>query len=80
MQVAKQFSAPREIDALRALLGPALAEAFFTLWTCKEAYAKAIGLGLSCPLDQIQVSTGRGKPARLLDIGGDSQKADDWSL
>jgi 4'-phosphopantetheinyl transferase len=80
LQVAKQFSSPREIDALRNLSGPALAEAFFTLWTCKEAYAKAIGLGLSCPLDQIQVSAGGGKPARFLDIGGNSQKAADWSL
>lgn len=43
------FSA-REIAALEALPLPAQRERAVTLWTVKEAYIKALGLGMSAPL------------------------------
>jgi 4'-phosphopantetheinyl transferase len=45
--------------------------AFFTLWVCKEAYIKALGRGLSKPLNSFEISLAMGKegmePTVLLD-------------
>ncbi|HUQ06603.1 MAG TPA: 4'-phosphopantetheinyl transferase superfamily protein [Kofleriaceae bacterium] len=47
------YFAPREIASLRRLPSAAAQRArFFTLWTLKEAYIKARGLGLEIPLHQ----------------------------
>lgn len=42
-----------EIAYLESLTEEAWPKNFFTLWTLKEAYIKAIGLGFSAPLKQI---------------------------
>ncbi len=52
---AKTFAKP-ELDALGALPPEAAAERAVTLWTLKEAYIKARGLGLSLPLDDFAFS------------------------
>ncbi|HYK15722.1 MAG TPA: 4'-phosphopantetheinyl transferase superfamily protein, partial [Burkholderiales bacterium] len=51
--------------------------AFLTCWTCKEAVAKAIGRGLSLPLDQIEVTVGANSP-RVLHIA--HADAREWTL
>lgn len=49
-------------------------------WTCKEAYLKATGEGLSRRLTQVEISlTGR-EPPRLIRIAGDPTSATTWSL
>uniref|UniRef100_A0ACD5GW93 4'-phosphopantetheinyl transferase superfamily protein n=1 Tax=Desertifilum tharense IPPAS B-1220 TaxID=1781255 RepID=A0ACD5GW93_9CYAN len=51
---------------------------FFWGWTCKEAYIKATGKGLSLPLNQFTVSLLPTEPAQLLSTVGDSP--DRWLL
>jgi 4'-phosphopantetheinyl transferase len=66
---------PAELVHFRRLPPDKRAHAFFSIWTRKEAYLKARGIGLSRPLDKIEVSSaadfeafdgvGRDGPRRL---------------
>jgi 4'-phosphopantetheinyl transferase len=51
LPLAARFFAPVEAAALHALPIPERAAAFCQMWTLKEAFVKALGLGLSQPLD-----------------------------
>jgi 4'-phosphopantetheinyl transferase len=54
--------------------------AFLTLWTRKEAYIKAIGEGLSHPLDAFDVTVGRDEPARVCAVRNGAWSPADWRL
>jgi 4'-phosphopantetheinyl transferase len=70
--LAKRFFLPREYEMLRSQSPNQQQEVFFRYWTCKEAYLKATGDGLS-QLEQIEVSLTPTEPAKL-------QISEDWSL
>jgi len=78
--IPEQFFAPSEVQALRTLPVDQQVTAFFNCWTRKEAYIKAIGKGLSEPLDQFEVSLRPGEPAEILKIQGNRDEASKWSL
>lgn len=46
---------PRKIATLRALVRPERQRGFFRLWPCKEAFLKAMGVGLAAPLSSVDV-------------------------
>ncbi len=48
-RIAERFFHPDETAHLGGLPGPERRKAFFQLWTCKEAYIKGRGKGLSIP-------------------------------
>jgi len=55
-------------------------DSFIDRWTLKEAYIKAIGKGLSQPLDQFEVSLAPAEPARLLNVEGAPREPSRWSM
>ena len=75
-----RFFAPAEISVWQSLLAQQQADAFFCCWTRKEAFIKAIGEGLSYPLDQFEVSLHPDEPARLLTIQGSPTAAQQWEM
>lgn len=74
--IADQYFSKSEVDGLRRLPAAQQRQRFFELWTLKESYIKARGLGLSIPLEQfsfeLQETIGISFDARLQD------RADDW--
>src|SRR5438132_2402197 len=78
--IAEHFFSPREVAVLRALPATLQATAFFACWTCKEAYIKARGEGLSLPLDQFAVSLAPAEPAALLYTAMAADDASRWSM
>ena len=79
-EIAERFFSQREVAMLRALPADVQQQAFFRCWTCKEAYIKARGEGLSLPLDQFDVSLAPGEPASVLGTRPDPSEASRWSL
>lgn len=65
MGIAESFFATAEIDALRELSDLEQQQRFYEYWTLKESYIKAVGLGLSIPLDQFSFSFPTASTIRL---------------
>ena len=57
-RIAGRYFAEDECSGLLSLPEPQRLERFYTLWTLKEAYIKARGLGLALPLQQFAFSLG----------------------
>jgi 4'-phosphopantetheinyl transferase len=51
LRLAARFFASDEVSLLRRIAEDERRKAFFRIWTLKEAYIKATGQGLACPLD-----------------------------
>lgn len=79
-KIAEQFFSPRELVVLQAAPTDMRQEAFFALWTCKEAYVKATGTGLTFPLNQFSVLSATNGSEVLLSIEKDLEEAARWSL
>jgi 4'-phosphopantetheinyl transferase len=80
LQTAESFFSSEEATALGGLPERQQKQGFFNCWTRKEAFIKATGDGLSCPLDEFEVSLVPGEPAGLLSIKNDSRLAAGWSI
>ncbi len=78
--IAKSFFSAVEAEALQGVREAQKDETFFNCWTRKEAYIKAIGDGLSVPLDRFDLTLLPGEEARMLSLDGDPAKAESWAL
>jgi 4'-phosphopantetheinyl transferase len=76
-RLAERCLSPQEQSCLTASSCPE--EIFFTYWTCKEAYLKAIGSGLTQPMHQIEIAL-TAATAQLLRVEGNPAEANRWSL
>jgi 4'-phosphopantetheinyl transferase len=77
--IAERFFAPAEAAQLLSLPDAEQLAAFQRCWTRKEAVLKALGDGLSLPLDRFEVSLRPGEPPRVVKVAPDLKPAD-WAL
>jgi 4'-phosphopantetheinyl transferase len=78
--IARRFFSPAEVTALMTLPPEQRADAFFLCWTRKEAFIKAVGMGVSFPLDGFAVSLHPHEPARVLWVKDDPAAPERWTL
>jgi len=77
-ELLERFFSPDEVQQWRQMPAERQLAAFFQGWTRKESWLKAVGSGLSFPLNQFCVTLDG--PARVLSIRGDVDEAAQWWL
>jgi 4'-phosphopantetheinyl transferase len=80
LDLARSFFSPREFAALQQIPPALQTKAFFAGWTRKEAFVKALGLGLSFPLHRFSVSLSPDQPAQLLKLESDPGAVHRWTM
>jgi len=78
--LAKRYFSPDEFRRLRRLQASEQVEAFYRVWTCKEAYLKACGEGLSFGLERVEVSLSLAEPTMIRKVAGPSNASEHWTL
>ena len=78
--IARRFFSATEYEDLLRVPETERSAAFFDCWVRKEAYIKALGGGLSIPLDSFWVSLAPGQPAALLGVTDRSEEPREWLL
>lgn len=76
--IVRRFFSDNEIKAFFLQTEDKYQESFFTIWTRKEAFIKAVGRGLNIPLNDFDVSVT--EKAELLDVRLEDQKKESWKL
>jgi 4'-phosphopantetheinyl transferase len=78
--IAGRFFCAEEAEELAEVPSGERDVTFFNCWTRKEAHIKAIGNGLSEPLDSFRVTLHPGDSARMVHISRDTNAAAEWTL
>lgn len=78
--LAARFFSAAERAALARVPPKQCLDAFFTCWARKEAYVKALGGGLSVPLDRFDVAVMPASPMTLLADRGDPDAPRLWAF
>lgn len=79
-RIARYFFSPFEQAIYERLPASLQPQAFFSCWTRKEAFTKALGAGLSIPFRSFAVSLGSDERPRLLTASGEDASASGWTL
>jgi 4'-phosphopantetheinyl transferase len=78
--IAKRYFTQPEADSLHNLPPEEVEQRFLQLWTCKEAFVKAIGLGLSYSLNRFEVEGLQSNEPKFIGIEPDHGPSSIWSL
>jgi 4'-phosphopantetheinyl transferase len=77
-QIVRRFFSPDEISSLEGIHDEKRYEVFFQYWTRKEAFLKAMGEGLSFPMEQCDVSLISGMLFSPVTLPGDKREGSCW--
>jgi len=80
IDIVQSYLTPAESRALAALWGTAQRDAFFALWTHKEATVKGLGISLAAHLGRIEFDLDPIGRLRLVAWDGDQSVARKWSI
>jgi 4'-phosphopantetheinyl transferase len=80
IDIAQSYFAPAESSVLADLQGTARRDAFFALWTHKEATVKGLGVGLAANLGRLEFDLDPDEGPRLAAWDGDRSIAQRWSV
>ncbi len=78
--LSERFFSKTETLMLKSLAEKDRLKCFYATWTRKEAFIKAVGKGLSIPLDQFDVSVGLEVSPALLDVRYDCPNSNGWFM
>jgi len=78
--IVERYFSPWEQALFRQVHPSLQTQMFFTGWTRKEAFLKAIGQGLSAPIDQVEVTLTPHQPAALVNVQWNPADTERWSL
>lgn len=78
-QLAKRFFSEQEYTSICSLPLEQRQQAFFSLWTCREAYLKATGIGLTA-LEQVELACTGQAPFEILGFRDRARPEAAWSL
>lgn len=76
--LARRICSPRELAALEE--SPERARNLLTLWTAKEAYLKASGIGLRGNLTRVEIDIDPTGAVSLVSVDGSSEEGGRWKL
>jgi 4'-phosphopantetheinyl transferase len=79
-EIAKRFFSPAERQELSNLNWRQRTRGFFSCWVRKEAYVKALGGGLSIPLNSFQVIVTPGPASPIVSVRADVEEAGKWRI
>ena len=80
LELARRFFAPVEAGLLAGLPPDGQRTAFFELWTLKEAFVKARGMGLGVPLADFSFSLASDGSATISFTQPDGERPDQWQF
>ena len=76
-KIARRFFSAKEYELIDRVVETEQQRLFFQLWTAKEAYLKALGVGLAGSLNSVELEV---NPIRLVAVKGSKSAAADWSV
>ncbi|MCY3611083.1 MAG: 4'-phosphopantetheinyl transferase superfamily protein [Gemmatimonadetes bacterium] len=79
-EIARKNFAPAESELFRHTPAPDRQHVFFQLWTCKEAFLKALGVGLTAPLRSFSVDPSRNPRSALVHASAHGERPSDWHV
>jgi 4'-phosphopantetheinyl transferase len=79
-QIADRYFAREDAEALRSVPLPERERAFFRCWARREAFVKAVGRGLSLPLDSSDAAATPGQPDHVAQTETAGSSGSRWRL